>query len=415
MQSNFSRLALPLFPLWPFGSFLFALNNLSKKSSAIVITLFGALFGYSFSFTDKSADSYRIAYYFTNFEFKSFNDILIQYNSGATADIYNILMFSVTKIFSENPKVLYSLCGLIFGYFMYKGLELFARIGNSNRDWHYIIIAIAFFSLNPLTNVNGFRFWTAAWYFFYFILKWKLLKDNKAILFLLFTPLFHFSFLFLILSVIIFYILIKWSNKEKILPLLWFVFILTYVFSWFLDFNIINFDFLQDYLSFNSTIAYKLEFYTSESVVEDVLERRNSTFHTVSIFFGFLKKIYVLFVIGSLYRWYKKTSDKVDVNFLILVLFMLIFSNLVLVIPSGGRFYMIAIMLLLTLLVHSRKSLNINVNNKFKLLALIALPVFSFDIAFVVGLLSYVLVNPYIWLGNLYIIIIEGLDFYHNF
>ena len=66
-----SLLNLLLFVFLPFVSFILALRNLKSKVNTVVFILFCTLFGYAFTFTFDSADSYRIALVFHEFDYDS--------------------------------------------------------------------------------------------------------------------------------------------------------------------------------------------------------------------------------------------------------------------------------------------------------------------------------------------------------
>ncbi|MBU2061422.1 MAG: hypothetical protein KKH44_06180, partial [Bacteroidetes bacterium] len=155
------------------------MQNIKLKSSAFVIIFFTVLFGYSFSFTDSSADSYRIAYVFSVFDFSSFASIIQIYQGGESVDVYRFLVYGITKVFTNNPKVLYAICGFVFGLFMYLSLRLFANEKGSRTDLYTSLLFLFFFSFNPITNLNGFRFYTAAWVFFYSIYNFSIYGKKK--------------------------------------------------------------------------------------------------------------------------------------------------------------------------------------------------------------------------------------------
>ena len=104
MNKRLAKFALPLFIFWPFGSFLYAMQNVKLRSSGIVIVLFSMVYGYSFSFTDTTADSYRIAYIFTVYDFSSFESIIALYQDGDTVDIYRFIMYGIAKLFQTIQK-----------------------------------------------------------------------------------------------------------------------------------------------------------------------------------------------------------------------------------------------------------------------------------------------------------------------
>ncbi len=409
---KFSVLSLPLFLLWPFGAFLIALGNIQKWYSAVVIIGFTVLFGYSFSFTDTSADSYRIAYYFSIFDFSSFSLLFQSYLEGNVADLYYLLMYGTAKSISSNPKVLYALAGLIFGVFMYLGLKVLADVKMGRNDLYFLLLSVFFFSLNPISNLNGFRFWTATWFFFYFLMRWRYYNNFFAVFFLLATPLIHFSYLFPTGLLVVFYLIQNLTTFNSLRKILMVVYILTFFFSFLLETDSINFEALSGYLDFNSYISYKVGVYSGEEVGEDMEERGKTLFHTVSFYFNLAIRLYFLFLMIKINRKASTIDDKPTKELLILALVLTSICNLFTIIPSGGRFsaiaYMVSILLIMRLSIRYK---NFFSPIFFRNTVLLGLPIFSFNIAFTVLLLSIVLVSPLLWVGNVYLIIVEGIGF----
>ena len=197
-------LELPLFLLWPFGYFLLALRSITSRKSGFIYVLFTTLFGYAFSFTTISADSYRVAWGFSKSHYtveKTFDN----YSMGAITDVYKSLMYSITQLFSENPKVLFALFGFVFGFFSYKSLKLLLDFKKSDQDRYIAIIALVFFASNAIVNINGARFYTAAIIALCAIINLFYYNKKKWIFPLIVTVFIHFSYLFIVPLVLLFY------------------------------------------------------------------------------------------------------------------------------------------------------------------------------------------------------------------
>lgn len=413
MNKKIAKLALPLFIFWPFGSFLCALHNVKLKSSAIVIVLFSMVFGYCFSFTDSSADSYRIAFVFSVFDFSSFDAIVELYKTGNSVDIYSLLVFGITKLFSNNPKVLYAFCGLVFGIFMYVSLLLFNKEKCKKNDIFIILLSIFFFSLNPLPNLNGFRFWTAAWLFFYSIINFCIYSNKRWIIGFLITPFIHFSFLFIMPVALAFIFLKKFIyTKTDITKGLFICFIFTFFISWFLDINVISLSFIADLDLLNDSISKKVEIYNSVEVTEQIRERGLTLFHTVSRIFSYFLKIYIFIFLLKARKIIRNKPDVISIKLLAFVYVFVSFGFIATIIPSGGRFQIIAYMLSLLLLLRVYVK---SPSRKMQRLILWGIPVFSFNVLFGIGYIGYAVVSETVWYGNLLWIIYEGLGFEINY
>ena len=409
MNKKLAKLALPLFIFWPFGSFLCALQNIKLKSSAIVIILFSMVFGYSFSFTDSSSDSYRLAYIFSVFDFSSFDSIIELYQAGDSTDVYRLIVYGIAKLFSNNPKVLYALCGLVFGIFMYLSLRLFVNEKRKKNDLYVTLLVLFFFSLNPLSNLNGFRFWTAAWLFFYSIINFSFYNNKKWLIGIIITPLIHFSFLFIMPVVIAFTFFKKiLYTKKDITKGLLLLFVFTFLISWILDTNVISLGFLADQDFLNESISGKVELYNSDRVTEQIKERGATLFHTVNRIFSYILKIYIFIFVLKIRKIIRKNPDELSLKLLAFVIVFISFGYIATVIPSGGRFliiaYLAAVLLFLRVYV---KSPSIQLQK----MILWGLPAFAFNILFVIGYIGYTVVSSTVWYGNLLWIIYEGIGF----
>ena len=121
-----SKMGVPLFFILPWVGFCSVLFNLRAKKSAVIFVLFAALFGFAISFSDTSADSYRYAEAFKRFDNTlDYNRILTMYRSGELRDVYRLVVFYISSMFSTNPKVMYALAGLVYGVFCYSSLRIF--------------------------------------------------------------------------------------------------------------------------------------------------------------------------------------------------------------------------------------------------------------------------------------------------
>ena len=116
------------------------------------------LFGFAISFSDPSADSYRYAESFDRFNNSfSSNSIALMYLNGELRDVYRLLVFYITSLFSDNPKVMYAFAGFIYGIFSYKSLMIFKENKGQYFDKFTIILGVIFYTYISLSNMNSFR------------------------------------------------------------------------------------------------------------------------------------------------------------------------------------------------------------------------------------------------------------------
>ena len=400
-------ISFPLLFLWPVGGFVASLFKIDSKLSAFVYIIFCGLFGCAFSFNDTSADSFRIAYLFDRFNYTSINEIVNSFSEGGITDLYRFLMYGITKIFSNSPKILFGLFGIVFGVFSYLSLRLIVREKEGKNNIYFFILLAAFFALNPISNINGVRFWTASGLFFYSTFNFLFYNKKIWILGLICAPLIHFSFLLAVIVVSIFSVLNKVMYSEtRINSVLFFIFILTFLASWILGTNSINIGFLAQTSLLSESVGNKVELYNSDKLTETVSER-NSAFHIVSQLFANIIKVY-LFIFILIVRNKLKNYPSLELSRLLaFIMFFLSVSFLASTIPSGARFIMIGYLFVMVLFVRYYKLFPTIFIKRYILLAI---PVFSFQFFFT-GFLSFLILEKYFWIANMFWILIDGFSF----
>lgn len=415
MNKKIAGLSIPFFFILPWVGFLLSLFDLKSKRSSFVYIAFAMLFGYAISFSDSSADSYRYAQAFAHFDNTLDYDRIVQlYRMGELRDMYRLLLFYFTSIFSNNPKVMYAFAGLVYGIFSYLNLRIFIKQYEGIKwDKYIFILALVFFTYISLANINGFRFWTGAMVLFYSVYNFIVQKSNRWVIGILVTPLFHYGFM-LIVPILILYRFIHpmLYNCKKVRPILLYIFIATFILSWILGTNSINLGFLSQVDVLPEAVGGRIDYINSEDTAKMVANRaENSMFLSVQKYFIIGIKIFVFIAVLFSNKLLKKMKgDKtIYTNLFALVLFFYSFSFIAASIPSGGRFMNIAHLFLFVLLV---KFYTIHKRKNFQNLILWSLPVFAFNIAFTNGMLPLMILTPTFWYVNVFWIIIEGLDFY---
>ena len=413
MKNKIAGLGIPIFFLLPWLGFVLSLFNIKSKNSAVVYVAFAMIFGYAISFTNTSADSYRYAEAFERFDNTlNYNTIIQLYRNGELRDIYRLLLFYFTSIFTNNPKVMYAFAGFVYAIFSYLNLQIFLSEAKTKTDKYVLILALIFYTYISLSNINGFRFWTGGMVFFYAAYNFIVKKQNKWSLAILIIPFIHYGFI-LIVPLILIYRFIHpiLYNAKSVSTLLFYVFIISFGISWVLDVNSINLSFLSQSGIISGVLGNRIEFLNSEDVANIVESRiENSTFLTVRSYFDYGIKIYILILILFIKKLLKKIDDnKLEYNnILAFVLFFYSFAFLATSFPSGVRFLNIAHLFFCLLLI---KIYTIYQTKKYQSLILWALPVFSFNIIFTNIFLPVMILTPNFWYGNFFWIIIEGINF----
>ena len=413
MKKKIAGLGLPVFFLFPWLGFLLSLFNLRSRLSGYIYVAFAMLFGYSISFSETSADSYRYAEAFIIFDNSLNYDIIFtMYKNGEIRDMYRLFLFYLTSLFSSNPKVLYAFVGLIYGTISYLSFKILLKEIKYNWNKYSLVLALLFYTYISLSNINGFRFWTGGVLFFYATYNFIVNKRSIYIIGVLATPLFHYGFLLMAPIVVLFKFFHKYLYGDKgVKSLLYYTFIIIFLGSYFLTTNIINLSFLFDTFQLSGEATKRIEFVNSDEVATLVNNRvGNSLFLSIEQYFVHAIKIYVFIVILFIYKQSRKYHFlNQDISSLIsFILFYFSISFIASSFPSGERFLNLGY---LFLFVAMSKLYFINPTTKFKKLIFLGLPIYSFHIAFTNFAIPILILSPVFWYGNLFWIIIDGLDF----
>ncbi|MBR5132682.1 MAG: EpsG family protein [Alistipes sp.] len=184
---------LLLFIFLPFVAFLRSCFNLRSRVSQVVFVLFFALFGYCHTFEDMRADSYRKHLSFTTYQAESVEEIAANFSNGEVKDVYESLLFSLLKCFTDNPHIMMMVVGLICGLFAMFIIRRITEDSLKSRTLPIIILIVMMVvELNPVL-MGGIRNFTAFTLLFYSLIRLTL--DNKRwwLIGILLTPLIHFG------------------------------------------------------------------------------------------------------------------------------------------------------------------------------------------------------------------------------
>lgn len=227
-NKNASTRSVLFFLVWPLGSLLYALKNYWKRESAIIFVLFTGLYGFSAVAESEGLDLYRFLnslQAYSLISFGHFIDILRGVYSTAeesSADIYSDTVSYLVSRFTTNGKWLMMVFGLVYGYVYSKALSVF--ISNMRLKGIYSFALIICFScIFGLDQLGGVRYATAAYIYFFGIIKYLETSDKKYLVVLLLAPLIHFSYLALSLLFGLFLLLRKYPYPIYIILFLSFI------------------------------------------------------------------------------------------------------------------------------------------------------------------------------------------------
>ena len=212
--------------IYPLGAFLFSWKDLKSRSTYWVFFLFFIVYGLCFTASFEAADSYRyvedLKAFSVNAE-RNFSSITQEFFSkdSEVKDIFVYALYYVTSVFAGgNYRVFFALVALIFGFFFLRSFKFIIGDEAFRDTPFFLLLALIFTLSNPIFNINGVRFWTAAWVAVYATFQILLNKRWWYLLLLAILPLIHGSYYVFIVFFAIAYLA---RHFYKILPYLFFI------------------------------------------------------------------------------------------------------------------------------------------------------------------------------------------------
>lgn len=324
-----------LFLVSPVLGLVYSFNSLRTKSTYWIIFLFCLYFGFSFTVSNQRTEgsidgiTYRADFEEMSYESSiSFKEDLLEYltfDAGDQDFYFKSLAFGVSR-FTSNYHVFFFFVALIFAFFQLRTLRFFT-LHDNYKDSLFCLILFGLFIWNQIFNINGLRFWTAAWIAVYSCFQ-LLVSRNKAYLLLaLLTPFVHGSY-FLFLIVLAIYFIFGRFEKPWIV-----LFLCSFIIS------TIAVELTQNTVTFLPEVfSRKVEYYTDAQYIEE--RSTGSGFWFVGEFFRTLSYIYTNVLVCILILK-NRTVASGDTNRLLLrfLIILITFSNIFMPVPSvGGRF-----------------------------------------------------------------------------
>lgn len=330
-----TRNYLLLFILWPFLALMTAIANYNTKEAKKVVYFFLIYYGLTFVIGEISyngPDAQRSAlnlFQIAKLPFSDFFKIVGGlYTVDTSVDIVGPLISFIVSRFTTSHGLLFAAYASVFGIFYLGSINQLYDRYKENRGWNALIHLLFFMMIIPFTEINGFRFYTAAWIYFYGAYHVVLNRNSKFLLVALASALVHFSFLTANAVLIIYYIA---GNRNFIyLPLV----ILSFALPDLLKpvFQVIS-------MKFGGAIQARFEGYSSEGYIFGLKESLSTT----SWFVGLNAKLIFYYLLAALafikFRFWSRMTDRPEKNLFSFLLLFLAFVNFGQNIPSfGSRF-----------------------------------------------------------------------------
>jgi hypothetical protein len=176
-------------------------NN--KKIFVFIWTLFFAFFGYTFIVAPASDGMhYKMTFLeisnWVNFHDLTFIDLLSKIYDYYPDPYVPIASYFVS-IFTGNWHMIFSVYGLVLGYFfsqnIYSILVIKNNISTSNNKTLVVLGMIFLIFLVPIWEINGVRMWTACHFFIYHFFRFTQTGSKKHFILYNLAGMFHASFM----------------------------------------------------------------------------------------------------------------------------------------------------------------------------------------------------------------------------
>lgn len=336
-----SRYYLILFILWPFLSFITALFNYNQKEARIVVYIFLIYFGLTF-IPVEGMDSWAYALKLKANSLLPFSDFFKiiggLYESDSSVDIVEPLISFIVSRISNQYSILFASFAALFGFFYLKSINLLYNRYVENPGWNSLVYMVFFTVILPITLINGFRMWTAAWIFFYGAYHVVINRDPRYFLISFGAALVHFSFLSVNALLVIYYFA---GNRNFIyLPLALTSFVLPKLISPYIQ--LVS-------MRLGGGLQSRINMYTNEYVVNAVQSRNQQTAWFMQIGFDLVFYFLLFATVVVQIQNRKLIQDKAEKNLLSFILLMLTFVNFGKSIPSVGVRFQLVFFLFATL------------------------------------------------------------------
>lgn len=286
-----------------------------------------------------------------------------------TVDIYQPLLTFLLSRITKDGNILFAVFGFVYGYFFSRNIWLVMDFAKGRRtDRIFWILIASFICVLGFWNLNGVRMFTAAHVFFYGAFQFLVHKKWKGILVVLSTVLIHFSFV-LPIAVFLLFAIVK-------IP--WRILYFSFVGSFFISsLNIASIRARMESIAPDFLLP-RVKSYTSDEYVEVVADLNESANWYVKYYTDSLMWILViLFTVIYLHKNRQGKDQEEFSNLFGFSLLILTLGNVVSLLPSGGRYVLIAQLFGVAVLVHQYfRNDDLLYRNWMKLLA----PVFYFFI-----------------------------------
>lgn len=324
-----------IFLISPFFAFLYSLRFIKTKSSYLVFFLTSVFFGMAFSvdsgrgLADVGFDGQAYREVFERFKYISGSQFIdkfidfLAFNEGKKDYYFDTVAFYISRV-TDNYHVMFMASSIFFSYFALKAFKFLTAEEKFDASIVSYIL-VYFFMHNQIFNINGMRFWTAAWIAVYCIFQIYRNGNKKYFILAFLTPYFHGSY-WVFLGVLV--IVQFFKRFEKVWVILFFV---------SLFFSVFAVEFIQYFQSYLPVFLEKL---VGSYTAEEVLQQEWSGFGWLPILFKNAVTLYLNILVFLFIKNSKeiKRNEKTKELYLFLLIWVSMFNFLMLVPSLGSRF-----------------------------------------------------------------------------
>ena len=258
-------------------------------------------------------------------------------------DLYQQLITYFVSRFTDNGHVLFAVFATVFGFFYSRNIwYILNKLPSKKLGILYVLFGL-FFLVCPITQINSVRMWTALHVFVYAMLPYLVEKKKSRLWLLFITPLIHFSYLYVVIFSII-YVLIPFRFKTNNIFVIYFA-IITYIVTLFI--NSLSLDTVSSMMAEYSPEAYeeRIDLYVDQNLLDRNQEAANANNWYLAVGKNISNWSYsvILVLLFPIIRKYFK-DNKTITNLYVFTMLISTFANITALIPSGGRFQILASM-----------------------------------------------------------------------
>lgn len=358
-QSNNKTNALVLTFLFPFVGLIYSLANWRQSWAKNAFWLACVYLGAVFIFWPEGtvlgvgADSGRYVLDLMNVygnQSRFLSVLSHHWLEKGSLDYYQPLVTFIVSRFTDNGHVLFAVFAAVFGFFYSRNIWYILDKLPNRKLGHYVILISLFFLVCPITLINGVRMYTALHVYVYAMMPYLIEKDKSKVWLLFLVPLIHFSYIYVCLFALAFVLMPEYfkTNSNLIQDIALLFFMAT------LFINSLNLDAVRGMLAEFSPDSYedRIDMYVNQDYMDSSRERSalNNWYIPISgIIRSWIYNILLMLLLPCLRR-NCRGNDGLNRCFLFTLL-LGGFANIMALIPSGGRFQMLAMMFKLPLII----------------------------------------------------------------